>query len=155
MIGICLSKKAKKVIGLELIESAIEDAKLNARLNKIEHKCEFHAGRAEDVLAKIIEPLKTQQVKIIAIVDPPRMGLHRDVLTAIRTCRGLDRLVYVSCNASSMADNLFNLCMPAKKGRRGPAFVPRSFIGADFFPATRHVETIGLLERSTLFEEYF
>lgn len=83
------------------------------------------------------------------------MGLHRDVIQAMRCCRGLDRLLYVSCNPNSLADNLYGLCMPSKKSRRGPCFVPREVIGADFFPGTRHVETICLLERSTLFEDYF
>lgn len=94
-------------------------------LNDIQDKCEFYAGRAEMTLQKIIEPLKSHNLKIVGIVDPPRMGLHRDVIQAIRCCRGLDRVLYVSCNPNSLADNLYGLCMPAKKSRQGPCFVPR------------------------------
>jgi tRNA (uracil-5-)-methyltransferase len=98
-IGICLSKTAKKVIGIELIESAVENAKINLKLNGLdETKCEFHAGRAEELLPNIVREYSTKGLKIVAIVDPPRSGLHKDVLKALRTCKGLDRLVYVSCN---------------------------------------------------------
>ena len=64
-------------------------------------KCEFHAGRAEEVLPNIVKEYASLNCKIIGIVDPPRSGLHRDVLKALRTCKGLDRLVYVSCNPQS------------------------------------------------------
>ena len=101
-IGICLSKTAKKVIGFELVEAAVENAKENVQLNKgvIEpEKCEYHAGRAEIMMPEIAKSLSETKSTIVGIVDPPRSGLHRDVLRAIRTCKGLDRLVYVSCNA--------------------------------------------------------
>lgn len=64
-------------------------------------KIEFHAGRAETVLPPIVNEASAHNnsQKIVGIVDPPRSGLHRDVLKCLRTCRGLDRLVYVSCNA--------------------------------------------------------
>lgn len=98
-IGICLSKTAQKVIGIELLETAVENAKINLKLNGLnEAKCEFHAGRAEELLPNIVREYSTKGHKIVAIVDPPRSGLHRDVLKALRTCKGLDRLVYVSCN---------------------------------------------------------
>ena len=105
-IGLCLSKNAKKVIGVELIEQAVENAKENVRLNPETldaSKIEFHAGRAEAVLPPIVneESAGNNSQKIVGIVDPPRSGLHKDVLKCLRTCKGLDRLVYVSCNAQS------------------------------------------------------
>lgn len=98
-IGICLSAKARKVVGVEIIESAIENAKQNIKLNEPHvdaSKFEYFAGKAEDVLPNIVKD--HSGLKIIGIVDPPRSGLHKDVLKALRTCKGLDRLVYVSCN---------------------------------------------------------
>ena len=100
-IGICLSKMAKKVLGFELVEAAVENAKINVELNKdkIEPgKCQFYAGRAEYLLPDIAKAESEKDSTIVAIVDPPRNGLHRDVLRAIRCCKGLNRLVYVSCN---------------------------------------------------------
>ena len=95
-------------------------------------------------------PLVAQKVegsKIVAIVDPPRSGLHSTVLKSMRTCKGLDKIIYVSCNAVSMADNLFYLTMPESNKRRAPGFKPVSFYGADLFPDTEHVECLCLLER--------
>jgi tRNA (uracil-5-)-methyltransferase len=103
-IGICLSKIPKKVIGVEILVSAVENAKENVRLNKhllTEDKMEFHAGKAEETLPAIVRRVQDEGGKIIGIVDPPRSGLHGDVLKALRTCKGLDRLIYVSCNAVS------------------------------------------------------
>lgn len=149
-IGICLSGKAQKVVGIELIESAVENAKENVKLNegKIDpNKCEFYAGRAEELLPNIVKEHSAKGAKIVGIVDPPRSGLHKDVLTALRTCKGLDRLVYVSCNPQSQMKDLKYLCYETSKKRRAPAFKPLKCIGADLFPHTNHVESIVLLER--------
>jgi tRNA (uracil-5-)-methyltransferase len=64
-------------------------------------KCEFFSGRAEYLLPEVAKKYSDSQNIIVGIVDPPRGGLHRDVLKALRTCRGLNKLVYVSCNAES------------------------------------------------------
>lgn len=88
------------------------------------------------------------QGKIVGIVDPPRSGLHRDVLKALRTCKGLDRLVYVSCNAQSQMRDMQYLCYETKSKRKGPPFRPVKAVGADLFPHTSHIESIVLLERS-------
>ena len=103
-IGICLSQQAKKVVGFELVEAAVENAKKNVELNKDKlssEKCEFHAGRAEILLPDIAKHYSDANSTIVGIVDPPRSGLHKDVLKALRTCKGLNKLVYVSCNAQS------------------------------------------------------
>ena len=84
----------------------------------------------------------------MGIVDPPRSGLHRDVLKCLRTCKGLDRLVYVSCNAQSQVRDLKDLCYEQKKKRKGPPFKVVKAVGADLFPHTNHIESIVLLERS-------
>lgn len=103
-IGICLSKNAKKVVGVDIIEQAIENARQNVKLNEgvvDASKLKFHAGKAEEVMPPIVREESSSENKIVGIVDPPRSGLHQDVLRCLRTCKGMDRLVYVSCNAQS------------------------------------------------------
>lgn len=82
-IGICLSNKAQKVIGIELIEQAVVNAKENVQINKDKidpEKCDFYAGRAEELLPNIVKEYSSKGMKIIGIVDPPRSGLHKNVL---------------------------------------------------------------------------
>lgn len=149
MIGIALSNYVKKIIGIEIVQAAIDDCYSNCELNNLtcgeDGKCQYYVGRAEDELPRISK--EVQGKRIIAIVDPPRSGLHSTVLRALRTTIGLDRIVYVSCNANSLADNLHTLCMPESKKRRAPEFRPIKFCGADLFPYSPHVECIMLLER--------
>ena len=113
-------------------------------------KIEFHAGKAETVMPPIVTEVSSEsnQQKIVGIVDPPRSGLHRDVLKCLRTCKGLDRLVYVSCNAQSQVRDLAHLCYEPKKKRKGPPFKVVRAVGADLFPHTNHIESIVLLQRS-------
>ena len=113
-------------------------------------KIEFYAGRAETVLPPIVNAASVgnNAQKIVGIVDPPRSGLHRDVLKCLRTCKGLDRLVYVSCNAQSQVRDLAHLCYDVKSKRKGPPFKVVKAVGADLFPHTNHIESIVLLERS-------
>ena len=149
-IGICLSKSAKKVVGFELVEAAVENARKNVELNKeiIEvGKCEYFAGRAEITMPEVAKQYSDKESTIVGIVDPPRSGLHKDVLKAIRTCKGLDRLVYVSCNALTQMRDLKDICYASEKKRRAPAFKPIRCVGADLFPHTNHVESIVFLER--------
>lgn len=70
------------------------------------------------------------------------------MLKALRTCKGLDRLVYVSCNAQTQMQDMKALCYEVKGKRRGPLFKPIKAVGADLFPHTSHIESIILFERS-------
>ena len=149
-IGICLSKNAKKVIGVELVEAAVVNARENVNLNKDlidADRCEFHAGRAENLLPEIAKQYSDLNSTIVGIVDPPRSGLHRDVLKALRTCKGLNRLVYVSCNALTQIRDMQFLCYSAEKKRKAPPFKPICCLGADLFPHTSHIESIIFFER--------
>ena len=80
------------------MKNAEENVKLNEHLIQPD-RCEFYAGRAEETMPEVAKRFSDSQSKIVGIVDPPRGGLHRDVLRALRCCKGLNRLVYVSCNA--------------------------------------------------------
>ncbi|XP_029019600.1 tRNA (uracil-5-)-methyltransferase homolog A [Betta splendens] len=143
-IGISLAKNVKKVIGIELCQEAVEDAKVNAQLNGLTN-IEFHCGKAEDVFPNILSALVSPNVT--AIVDPPRAGLHSKVILAIRRAEHLKRLVYVACNAKAAMNNFIDLCRAPSNRVRGAPFRPVRAMAVDLFPQTMHVEMLLLLER--------
>mmetsp|Transcript_23426 Transcript_23426/g.54092 ORF Transcript_23426/g.54092 Transcript_23426/m.54092 type:complete len:601 (-) Transcript_23426:109-1911(-) len=143
-IGLCAASQSKKVIGLELVAEAVESAKQNAARNGITN-AEFHVGRAEETLPKLLSDLD-ETADVCAIVDPPRPGLHSTVLYALKSCTKLSRLVYVSCNPDSMVEDVTKLCIP----REGfEPFVPLRAVAVDMFPHTLHCEMIMLLKRQS------
>uniref|UniRef100_A0A8C2WZZ9 tRNA (uracil(54)-C(5))-methyltransferase n=1 Tax=Cyclopterus lumpus TaxID=8103 RepID=A0A8C2WZZ9_CYCLU len=143
-IGISLAKRVKKVIGIELCQEAVEDAKVNAKSNGLSN-VEFHCGKAEDVFPNILNALVSPN--ITAIVDPPRAGLHSKVILAIRRAAHLKRLVYVACNAKAAMNNFIDLCRAPSKRVHGAPFRPVRAMAVDLFPQTIHVEMLLLLER--------
>uniref|UniRef100_A0A669EUF0 tRNA (uracil(54)-C(5))-methyltransferase n=1 Tax=Oreochromis niloticus TaxID=8128 RepID=A0A669EUF0_ORENI len=143
-IGISLAKRVKKVIGIEMCQEAVEDAKVNAKLNGLSN-VEFHCGKAEDVFPNILNAVVSPSVT--AVVDPPRAGLHSKVILAIRRAEHLKRLVYVSCNAKAAMTNFIDLCRAPSNRVHGAPFRPVRSIAVDLFPQTMHVEMILLLER--------
>uniref|UniRef100_A0A672ZMG0 tRNA (uracil(54)-C(5))-methyltransferase n=1 Tax=Sphaeramia orbicularis TaxID=375764 RepID=A0A672ZMG0_9TELE len=147
-IGISLAKvslvRVKKVIGIELCQEAVEDAKVNAKLNGLSN-VEFHCGKAEDVFPNILNALVSPNVT--AIVDPPRAGLHSKVILAIRRAEHLKRLVYVACNAKAAMNNFIDLCRAPSNRVHGAPFRPVRAMAVDLFPQTMHVEMLLLLER--------
>uniref|UniRef100_A0A3P8VUP5 tRNA (uracil(54)-C(5))-methyltransferase n=1 Tax=Cynoglossus semilaevis TaxID=244447 RepID=A0A3P8VUP5_CYNSE len=143
-IGISLAKRVKKVIGIEMCQEAVADAKVNAKLNGLSN-VEFHCGRAEDVFPNVLGAVVSPNVT--AIVDPPRAGLHSKVILAIRRAEHLKRLVYVSCNAKAAMNNFVDLCRAPSNRVQGAPFRPVRAISVDLFPQTIHVEMLLLLER--------
>ncbi|WP_077611081.1 23S rRNA (uracil(1939)-C(5))-methyltransferase RlmD [Clostridium sp. Marseille-P2415] len=121
---------AKKVVGVEIVEEAVEAARENAGLNGLDN-CEFIAG---DVL-KVIDELSDKPDLII--LDPPRDGIHPKALGKIIDF-GVDRLVYVSCKPTSLARDMVVL---QEKGYR-----VEKVCCVDMFPSTANVETVVLLE---------
>ncbi len=82
------------------------------------------------------------------MVDPPRSGLHRSCLAALRNCGPLKRLVYVSCNPTgSLVADLEALCGPSSKALKGAPFTPAAALPVDLFPHTDHCELVLLLTR--------
>ena len=124
---------ASKVIGIEYIPEAIADAKENARFNNI-NNCEFYAGDMKDILTPAF--IAEHGQPDVMIVDPPRAGMHPDVVNTILGASPR-RVVYVSCNPASQARDI---AMMADKYRI-TAVQP-----VDMFPHTQHVENICLLE---------
>lgn len=131
-IGQYVSKYCKKVYGVDIIEEAIKDAKENLKLNKIKN-CHYEVG---DV-AKVIPKLKNEGIKFdVAIVDPPRKGLESLARELVKT--NSQKIIYVSCNPSTLAKDLKILTKKYKLKTIQPI---------DMFPNTQHVECVVLLTR--------
>jgi len=134
-IGLYLADKAKEVIGIESVGDAVLDARENAGLNQIENTV-FLNGRAETEMIRIAkdENIKPQLV----ILDPPRKGCEETLLNAINDLKTL-RVIYVSCNPSTLARDL--------KILTGFGYKINEVQPVDLFPGTGHVETVVLMSR--------
>jgi 23S rRNA (uracil1939-C5)-methyltransferase len=129
-----VSKNAKKVIGVESVPEAIIDAKANAERNNI-NNCEFYVG---DMKVVFNESFIAQHGKPdVIITDPPRDGMHKDVIEQIMKIEP-SKIVYVSCNSATQARDLALMDEKYKVTRVRPV---------DMFPQTHHVENVVLLER--------
>lgn len=128
-----VARSAKKVVGIEYVEEAIEDAKINSELNKIENT-EFFAGDMKDLLAN--EFIKVHGKPDVIITDPPRAGMHPRVTQLLADLK-VDRIVYVSCNPATQARDLEVL---------GQVYDVKKIQPVDMFPQTQHVENVMLLE---------
>ncbi|MDO4746429.1 MAG: 23S rRNA (uracil(1939)-C(5))-methyltransferase RlmD [Bacillota bacterium] len=126
-----LAKKAGKVIGIELVEEAVEAAKANAALNGLEN-CEFIAG-------DVFEVLKTVEEKPdVIVVDPPRVGIKPDALDKI-IGYGVDQIVYISCNPKTLTENLYYM--------QYYGYDIVSVKPFDNFAGTKHTEAVALLQK--------
>lgn len=85
--------------------------------------------------------------RIVAILDPPRAGFNKEVMVALRRCRGLDNVIYVACNAGAIQDNLLQLTLPMTDKRKAPEFTINNMTGFDLFPQTNHYEAFYVLKR--------
>uniref|UniRef100_A0A915J2Z5 tRNA (uracil(54)-C(5))-methyltransferase n=1 Tax=Romanomermis culicivorax TaxID=13658 RepID=A0A915J2Z5_ROMCU len=123
-IGVCLADYVRKVIGVELNESAILDALVNARSNE-KYNCEFLIGKAEEVFLDIQRKKLIdfdQYDKVVAILDPPRKGLGDKIVSALRDCRQITTLIYVSCDPKGASKNFQDLCRRTSKRYKGLPF---------------------------------
>uniref|UniRef100_A0A8C5UN75 tRNA (uracil(54)-C(5))-methyltransferase n=1 Tax=Malurus cyaneus samueli TaxID=2593467 RepID=A0A8C5UN75_9PASS len=143
-IGISLAKKVKKVIGIELCQEAVQDAKANAQINELSN-IEFYCGKAEDIVPSLMNSLAPQN--LITIVDPPRAGLHSKVILALRRAEHLKKLIYVSCNPRAAMNNFVDLCRAPSNRVKGASFRPVRAMAVDLFPQTRHCELLIFFER--------
>lgn len=150
-IGISVGKECHKVVGIEMVKSACANALKNAKNNGMEEKYEVVEGKVEDRIEEVAQKYSAQGFKIVGIIDPPRAGLHPDVVRTIRTCKGLDNLIFICCDIKQSKTNIIDLCLPQNKKRRGPPFSPIFCSGVDMFPQTPHFESLFVLKR--LYEE--
>ncbi len=135
-IALFVADKAKKVVGIEYLEDAVEDARENARFNGIEN-AEFFAGDIKDVLSE--EFFERQGKPDVIILDPPRAGMHKSVVEAIKFAAP-GRIVYVSCNPATQARDVQMLSDMYDLVETQPV---------DMFPHTHHVENVALLEKKS------
>ena len=126
-----LAPVAKKVIGVEIVEEAVEAARENAKINGLDN-CEFIAGDVLNVLGSI------RELPDVMVLDPPREGIHPKVLPRLLDY-GVKNFIYVSCNYKSFAAEL-PVIMAA-------GYRPVKAVCVDMFPWTGHVETVVLLSR--------
>jgi 23S rRNA (uracil1939-C5)-methyltransferase len=129
-----VSRKAKKVVGVEAVPEAIADAKENAKRNNIDN-CEFFVGDMKDVFNT--EFINTHGHPDVIITDPPRDGMHKDVVEQILRIAP-QKVVYVSCNSATQARDLALMDEMYKVTRVRPV---------DMFRQTHHVENVVLLEK--------
>ncbi len=129
-----VSKKAKKVIGVESVPEAIEDAKANAKRNEITN-CEFFVGDMKVVFNEAF--IAKHGKPDVIITDPPRDGMHKDVIEQILKIEP-QKIVYVSCNSATQARDLALMDEKYRVTRVRPV---------DMFPQTHHVENVVLLEK--------
>lgn len=132
-IACFVAGKAKKVIGIEYVPEAIEDAKINAKNNQIENTS-FYAGDMKNILTQ--EFVQEHGRPDVIITDPPRDGMHPDVIETILSAEP-KRIVYVSCNPATQARDLNLLDVKYKVTAVQPV---------DMFPHTHHVENVVALE---------
>lgn len=129
-----VARQAQKVIGIEYVPEAIEDAKVNSEINKIDNTL-FYAGDMKDLLNR--EFIEAHGRPDVIITDPPRAGMHQDVIDAILFAAP-QKIVYVSCNPATQARDLQLLDAAYKVEKVQPV---------DMFPHTQHVENVVLLVR--------
>jgi len=157
-IGLCLADQSDRVVGVDIVEEAVVNARKNAKQNGVTN-AEYHAGRAEHLLPELLKRGICEEESgagagsappPVAIVDPPRAGLHHKAVQALRASPNLRRLVYVACDAKAAYQSLVSLGKPPSNAFPGDPFVPRRIIPVDLFPHTRHYELAILFDRIQL-----
>ena len=136
-ISLFLAQKAEKVCGVEIVPQAVEDARQNARINKI-NNVEFFAGAAEEVVPAQYEKSGGRLRADVVVLDPPRKGCDEKLLQTVVQMKP-ERIVYVSCDPATLARDLRYLCDREYELKRGRA--------CDMFGQGYHVETVCLLSK--------
>ncbi|MCB2341237.1 23S rRNA (uracil(1939)-C(5))-methyltransferase RlmD [Clostridium estertheticum] len=133
-ISLFLSQKAKKVYGVEIVPQAIENAKINAKVNNVENT-EFLVGEAEIIIPKLIND---GVIADVVVVDPPRKGCDKILLEAI-SHMGPKSIVYVSCDPGTLARDLGIL--------NELGYITKEIQPVDMFPQTAHIECVARIEK--------
>jgi 23S rRNA (uracil1939-C5)-methyltransferase len=132
-IAIYVSDACKQVVGIEQIDAAIADAKENAKLNNVSN-AHFYTGDVRMILNEAL--LQKHGKPDVIITDPPRAGMHEDVVKTLLEAE-VKKLVYVSCNAATQARDAALLDEKYRITRMQPV---------DMFPQTMHIENVALFE---------
>ena len=134
-IGLSLAARAREVVGVELVETAVSDAIENAKLNEITN-ASFFAGDIRLAMRELVEKAGKPDV---AVIDPPRAGLSQKVVRRIIEAAP-QRIVYVSCNPTTLAPNAAQLVEAG--------WTLKTVQPVDMFPQTPHIECVALLEKA-------
>ena len=132
-LSLFMSKPAKSVLGIELVDVAVENAKFNAKENKVDN-VSFIKGDMKDVFTQ--EMVDKYGAPNVLITDPPRAGMHPDVVERLSELK-VPRIVYVSCNSSTMARDLKEL---------NKVYEIEEVQPVDMFPQTYHIEAVAKLK---------
>ncbi len=132
-ITLFLASSARQVVGIELVPEAIEDARINAEINQVGN-ANFYTGDTKDIIGETI--IKRHGKPDVVVTDPPRSGMHRDVVEKLMDINP-ERIIYVSCNPATQARDI---------GLMAEHYEIRSVHPVDMFPHTPHVECVILLE---------
>lgn len=146
-IGMIMSGSFKKVYGIDIALSSIEDAKKTALKNGLSN-IEFEASPVE----KKIDSLLKQQIdsagdggektEFVVVLDPPRNGVHTSVIRAVRRCALIKRVVFVACNADASKGNMMDMVRASSKSLIGEPFTLEKAVPVDLFPHTHHCELV-------------
>ena len=142
LISLSLAKHAKKIIGIEEIKQSIEDATFSTKENNIKN-VSFKVGKVEN---KIKELLENENPEVI-VLDPPRIGCNKKVLESILSS-SVKKIVYISCNPSTLIRDLEILCKGGGVGVENTSFKVKSIQPIDMFPHSYHIECVVLVERN-------
>jgi len=142
-IGLSLAKKVGNVLGVDIAADAVEDARKNANINKIENGY-FVAGPAEDLIPQMIG--QATHDEIVAVIDPPRTGIAMKAVRQLRASR-IKKIIYVSSDPKSSIKNFIDLARPSSTTFFGDPFLPIVMQPLDLFPHTNHFMTVLLLVR--------
>eukprot|EP00759_Apiculatamorpha_spiralis_P006190 PhF_6_TR13634/c0_g1_i1/m.21851/K15332/TRMT2A; tRNA (uracil-5-)-methyltransferase len=156
-IGLCLARFVNYVIGVEMVEDAIADAKRNAVLQGTTN-VEYICGRLENVTSLIQGAIAQRTAAaaaadnstpfdVVAVVDPARGGLHNKVIKWLRETALIRNLVYISCDQRALVRDCVGLLKATSKQYKNDPYVPVSSFGVDLFPHTPHVEQVVVFRR--------
>ena len=137
-ISLFLAQKAKKVCGVEIVPEAVEDARQNAKINKMQN-VEFFEGAAEEVIPTLYEKSGGALRADLVVLDPPRKGCDERLLQTVVQMKP-EKIVYISCDPATLARDLRYLCDRGYELRQGRP--------CDMFCQGRHVESVCLLHRT-------
>ncbi|MFA6075951.1 MAG: 23S rRNA (uracil(1939)-C(5))-methyltransferase RlmD [Negativicutes bacterium] len=134
-IGLFMANKVKKIVGVDIVASAVENANRNAIINNIAN-AEYHCG---DIAAVLSKPEMEEFLPTVVVVDPPRTGCDENELRIYADKIKPHRIIYVSCNPATLARDLKILC--------AEQYECLSVTPVDMFPQTYHVESVTVLQR--------
>jgi len=142
-IGLSLARRCGMVLGVDILPEAVEDAKKNSKINRIDN-ANFLSGPAEDLIPQMIQQAIHEE--IVAVIDPPRAGIAMKAIRQIRASR-IKKIIFVSSDPKTTIKNFVDLSRPSSATFFGDPFMPVVVQPVDLFPHTTHYMTLFLFMR--------